>query len=423
MIENFMTYLWILVLAFAIVMIFGGILRWIGDKDHGKKRLFVFSICSSIVLVTVFWMRNWESIEAFVNSVSNMDGSMTKLLINVSKIMIKVLVVLVIVAFSLLIVFIAGLLIKNCAIAISYMIEEKPNDKKEQSKPAVVKNEEQSKQTRGYDKKQLESKLKQDTEKLAVLLKSPIFIVGIVGGILALYLFLPLIMGVNTDSIADCWISGVEEIVKICAADMEGDKLVSSLALYSLIFILILGIGYGVGNILFEIIRERFEKKTVFLNEYSNAIGLLAVGISILFMVSMDDDFELAGTLVEYGKPFVVVIFVIALAIFTLEIIRLLIDMKETLIRKEARYLFVLLVGLCSVIIMKAFSIVYNTVNSVFGKKNIGLDSAEDKIEKIYDYILEIVAKDMAEELDTESRLDAVEDVPYNSFQGTTTKK
>lgn len=456
--ENFMTYLWILMLSFATAMTLIGILRWVADGNKRREKLSAISICSFIILVIMLLMGNWEAINTFLESVSEVDGSTTNLLINVSKITIKVLLVVIVVAFSLIIAFIAGLLVKYSGEAIFCAISKNASNSEEQlkqnidnsdgqSKQNASNNEGQLKQNASNSEERLNQKLKEDTGKLAVLLKSPIFIVGIVGGILALYLILPLVMGKNTESIAKCWISGVDQIVKICTVGVseevidgettsrevmngeitgeEGgnDTLVSGLALYSLIFILILGIGYGVGNILFEIIRERFEKKTVFLNEYSNAIGLLAVGISILFMVSSSGEFELADTLIKFGKPFVVVIFVIALGIFTLEIVRLLIDMKEKLIRREARYLFVFLVGLCSVIILKAFSIVYNTIISILGKRTIQSDSAEEKIVRIYDYIIEKVAIDMKEEMNVDNSLDTGDEVPYNSFRGTTTRK
>lgn len=127
--------------------------------------------------------------------------------------------------------------------------------------------------------------------------------------------------------------------------------------------------------------------------------------------------------LISFLETFVVVIFVIALGILTLEIVRLLIDMREKMIRKEARYLFILLVGLCTVIIIKGFSIIYNAISSILGRKDMKLEGAEDYIQTIYEHIIKNVAEDMNEEINMNNRNDEGGKIPYNSFKGKTTKK
>ncbi len=401
MIENVMTYLWILAFAFATMMTIIGILRWVANKEKRENRLTIISICSFVVLVVMLLSGKWDTISGVLKNSSVASGLATELLINISKITIKLLLIIII-AFLLIIVFIAALLIVYSGRAIIHTI-------------LIFKES---------DTERLKQELQKKAEEITVLLKNPVFIVSIAGGILALYLILPLVMGENTESIAKCWMNGVGQIVQFCTNNIS-DNFASNLSAYSLIFILILGIGYGVGNILFEIIKERFEKKIVFLSEYSNSIGLLAVGVSILYLISSKGiDFSKISPselVVDFLESFVLVVFVIALGILTLEIVRLLMDLREKMFRREARYLFVLLVGLCTVIIVKAFSIFYNAISSILGRKNMQLDNAEEKIQKIYDHILEKVAQDMAEEIDINNRADG--EVPYNSFKERITKK
>lgn len=394
MIENLMTYLWILVFVFAVVLTIIGILRWIAGTGNRKGRLTIISICAFVVLVILILFDSWEAISEVLEKSSDMSSLATTLLIDISKTAIKVSMIVLIVAFSLIIAFVAVLLAVHSGKALFYTFSSNGGQKTQN--------------------------LQDEAEKIKGLLKNPVFIVTIAGGILSIFLVLPIVMGGYSSSLAECWLSGVENITQLCSDDGEG-KFVYNLSMYALMFILILGIGYGVTNILFEIIRERFKKKTFFLSEYSNSIGLLAVGISILLIISSNDEFASVKHFVDYSKPFVLVIFVIAMGIFTLEIIRLLIDMKEKIIRKEARYVFVLLVGLCTVIIMKAFSIFYDTISSILGRKNMQLNRAEKHIQKIQDTILEKVAEDMKEGINNGA--DAGGEVPYKSFKGMTTKK
>lgn len=405
MIENWIMYLWILMFVFAMILTISGILRWIANTNKRKTRLTVISICAFVFLVVMLLCGKWDVISSVLQN-NEGSGMATKSLINISKITIKVLLLVLIVTFSLIIAFMAILLVIYSIRAIIRTISEFQEDNVEDSKEILEK----------------------ETKKIFILLKTPIFITSIVGGIVALYLVLPLLMGTSSESLAECWKDGIWKIAQICTDKSSNNEFnnnfASNLSVYSLIFILIIGIGYGVVNILFEIIRERFKKNTIFLKEYSNSIGLLAIGISILLLISSsskpDDKAPLREVLSYYATPFVTVIFIIALGILILEIVRLLIDMREKMIRKEARYLFVFLVGLCTVTIMKAFLIVYSSISSILGRKDAKSDEIEEDIQKICNRILEKTGENMEDEIEIR---DKDGEVPYSTFQGKITKK
>lgn len=400
MTENWNTYFGILLLVFAVLMTIWGILHWIADSKKRTDRLKIISICSFCVLIIFGLFYNWESLMKSFNGGEVVNDSMTKSLINISKISIKFLLITFGVAFSFIIILIVVMLLVYSIKAIVYTISA----------------------TKENDASTLQEKLKQEADKLMAFLKNPVFIVSIAGGILALFAVLPLVMGEPFESLADSWKSGVNKIASFAS---EKDGFSSNLSKYLLIFIAIIGIGYGVGNILFEIIRERLKKKNDFLKEYSTPIGLLAVGVSILLLVAFPPDIpeetSWVKSLLYYSEPFIVVIFVISLGILLLEIVRLLMDMRERMIRREARYLFVLLVGLCTVIIMRAFLLGYNVFNSVLTGDNVKRESAEARIKKISERIIEKVAKDMEKEI--EHKNDNIGEIPYNIFKGKTTKK
>ena len=398
MTENWITYFGILLLVFAVLMTIWGILHWIADPAKRVRRLMIISICSLGVLIIFGLFYNWKTIMEVFNAGTVGNDSMTESLVYISKISIKAFLIAFGVAFSFILILIVITLLVYSMKAIVHTIS------------AAKEN----------DANKLQEKLKKEADKMMVFLKNPVFIMSIAGGILALFAVLPLVMGEPSESLADSWKSGVTEIVSF-AVDEEGFS--RKLSKYLLIFIAIIGIGYGVGNILFEIIKERFKRKNGLLKEYSTPIGLLAVGISVLLLAASppdnSDKVSWIQLLRHYSRPFLIVIFVIALAILVLEVVRLLMDMRERMIRIEARYLFVLLVGLCTVIIMRAFLLGYNVVNSILEGDNIKLERAEVRIQKVSERIIEKVAKDMEKEIEHKN----IEEVPYNIFKGKTTKK
>ena len=398
MTENWITYFGILLLVFAVLMTIWGILHWIADPAKRVRRLMIISICSLGVLIIFGLFYNWKTIMEVFNAGTVGNDSMTESLVYISKISIKAFLIAFGVAFSFILILIVITLLVYSMKAIVHTIS------------AAKEN----------DANKLQEKLKKEADKMMVFLKNPVFIMSIAGGILALFAVLPLVMGEPSESLADSWKSGVTEIVSF-AVDEEGFS--RKLSKYLLIFIAIIGIGYGVGNILFEIIKERFKRKNGLLKEYSTPIGLLAVGISVLLLAASppdnSDKVSWIQLLRHYSRPFLIVIFVIALAILVLEVVRLLMDMRERMIRIEARYLFVLLVGLCTVIIMRAFLLGYNVVNSILEGDNIKLERAEARIQKVSERIIEKVAKDMEKEIEHKN----IEEVPYNIFKGKTTKK
>lgn len=396
---NWITYFGILLLIFAVLMTIWGILHWIADPAKRVRRLTIISICSLGVLIIFGLFYNWKTIMEVFNAGTVENESVTKSLVYISKISIKAFLIAFGVAFSFILILIVVTLLVYSMKAIVYTIS------------AAKEN----------DANKLQEKLKKEADKMMVFLKNPVFIMSIAGGILALFAVLPLVMGEASESLADSWKSGVNKIASFAS---EKDGFSSNLSKYLLVFIAIIGIGYGVGNILFEIIKERFKRKSDFLKEYSTPIGLLAVGVSVLLLVAslpnIPEEASWGKTLFYYSKPFIVVIFVIALGILVLEIVRLLMDMRERMIRIEARYLFVLLVGLCTVIIMRAFLLGYNVINGILVGKSVKLNKAETQIQEVSERIIEKVAKDMNKEIE---RKDKMREVPYNIFKGKTTKK
>ena len=401
--EAIVTYFWIILLAFAVVLTVKGILQWAGNPKRRQSRLKIVSICAFLFLIVMLVLFNLEEIHRFIEGIEKVNGSATTLMVNTSKVIVKSLLIVIVVSFSIIIALIGILFAAYGVWAIIRVIT------------ACLKNE--------CSKEKLEKDLKESAEKIVILFKTSAFKIIIAGGILALYVMLPIIMGNDeSDSLAECWDVGLEKIAEYCFGQQE---IMNSFSQYSLVFIALIGVGYVAFSILYEIIKERLAKKDVFLNEYSSSIGVLAVGVALLLAASESRWGKLTSIkdLLEKAEPFLVIIFVIAFGVLTLEIVRLLLDMKERLIRRMARYLFVLLVGLCTSIFVKVLLMVFNTLVSILGRKNVILDDVEEHMERMCNRIMIKLMEDMEEELNRKDTNDKKLRIPFKAFKGRVVRK
>ena len=389
--ENLMTYALVIVFVFAAMVTVGGTLRWIGNSEERAKRLKFIWKCSVAFIGSMIAFFVWN----FHHNELPSDADMVQTV----QVVIKALGVGVLLVFfallTLIFIVLAGSIVWTVFSAIG-------KDKED-------------------DKETLRNKLQSRLDKIKSYINTPFFSILVTAGILALFVIMPLIIGDEQSSFTECWKDGIEQIAGLVKKG-EKEEFSTSISIYALVFISIMGIGYVTANILYEIIKKRLEKRAVFMSEYSNAIGILAVGVSILCGILYKAELKNLKTseVIQYAKPLVIVIFAIALGVLTLEIIRLLIDMRERLIRHEARYLFVLLVGICTMILVRVFYAVYNAVSAVLGGKSSQIRAAEEKMEMVYEEITDGISEDMIEELKDNTM---EKKGPYKSFKRTITRK
>lgn len=229
-----------------------------------------------------------------------------------------------------------------------------------------------------------DGKSEQGTEKasnLADIIREPVVILSISWGILALFFLIPFMAGgqLNGD-IIDNWHAGLERITSSFGGDKE-DAFVT----YALVYIAILGISFAVMKILYSLIAHTFEdrRNQSILDEYSSPIALLAVGVALLWTYKAKDFSEIGrrGIILELGKSFLTVVIIATILILTLEIIRMLIDIRGKLIRQEARYLFIALTGHATVLILGIMLSICGAVNNAIGNTaGAAMDSVEEKL-------------------------------------------
>lgn len=282
-----------------------------------------------------------------------------------------------------------------------------------------------------YAGKQLNREANKKLEKYVEALRSPTVAVAIASGIMSLFLIFPFLVGMSepetnvqvaqnmnvtkenednehyiagdVDELAEnngllgIWEKGVNKISSFFVIEKSGtkesgteepktegsennnekndnDNSANAFVTYALVYIVALGVGIAVIKILHSIIRRTFEENEEkdLIGEYSNPMGLLAVGVAALWVlrkkgVNWNDEVSIIENLL---KSFGTVLLITTLVILVLEVIRLLLDMKEPFIRRSARFLFVVMVGECALMLMNIVYTFFSALGNAIGSEN-----------------------------------------------------
>lgn len=273
------------------------------------------------------------------------------------------------------------------------------------------------------------------------ILRSPAVILAVALGIMALFLLFPLLAGTmsektiseealseeatfeevaseeaasEADGLIGIWENGLLTIGLILGND-ESQNPSDAFITYALIYIIVLGVGLAVVKILYSIITQSFKKKTGknLIEEYSNSIGLLAVGVAALWTLKAGEFAEKTpfGIAFELLKSFTAVAAITAFVILILEVIRLLMDMKKPFIRQEGWCLFIVLVGECTIVLMNLVFVFCGALNNAIGiKEDTKFTEFEEKVrQKLVDL--------MEEQLDTKDESPAYEQPDNNNHE------
>lgn len=382
--------LWLGVIIVCVALVVSGILRWLASPEKRSRRLNIAGwIAFTVLTIMILYGQRSGIMRLFVNS----DGSqaMTSIAVNGTKMAVKLLllgVVFAIAVIALLVLIV--LLTKGVRVALCA----------------------QNKTAKDWAKK-----LNELGEQFAIITKTSIFTFFVTCVVLSVFIILPLLLGSpkGEAGMAETWVDGVQTFASAVSRsegmtkntdantddyanpkededpteDMDPDSAISltgnttktkdipipeAVITYILVYVIVLGVGFSIVRILYAIVKDNLTQKqtTNLIDEYSASMGVLGVGVSIL-LVLQDDDLniyqdELFKILGGFFKYFAIVAIVMALAIVILEVIRLVMDMRETLIRKEARYLFVALVGRVSLLILMLLNSIFSALSSAIGQ-------------------------------------------------------
>jgi len=423
--------LWLGVIIICIVLVVSGVLRWLAPTEDRSKKL---NIAGWIAFATLATMILYSRRAGIVHLFADPDGShtLTAVIINGSKMAVKLLLLGAVFVIAAIILLVFIVLVSKGVRAAFYVKDTKVESWAE--------------------------RLKEKSNQFGAIIKTPIFTFFVTCGILLVFIILPFLLG-NSDGkagLAETWINGVqtfasavrenEDTAKSVDANTdqntvpEGDTtsdgvesqdgnasktetvpIPEAVITYILVYVIVLGVGFAITRILYAIVKDNLKQKqtATLIDTYSSPMGVLGVGVSIL-LVLQDNEVDiyqdkLLDVVGAFFKYFVIVAIVMALAITILEIIHLVMDMRETLIRREARYLFVALVGHASLLILTALNSFFSALNSVIDQKNDKVD-----INQIQHKLIQRITETMDQEID--QRKDD-RDVTFIIFKESVTKK
>lgn len=386
---------WLGILIVCTVFIVSGVLRWLSDSNKRGERLDFAAWISLIVVAVMFFIHKGDLFKTLATAEAS--AGLTPIIVNASKVIAKLLVLGTVIVCALLLAALVALFVFYVISIFVQIMREQGSGQQSNIKAA----------------------LKAKSDAFFEMVKTPALMMVITFGILATFVIIPLFMGKTTtaipagqstaqadmaeqdlsgqaqeeQSLTEVWKSGIIQITKFIDKD-KGEKSNAgqddnpfgyAFISYTLVYIIVLGVCFAAAQILYSIIRDCFTRKNAggIIDEYSGSIGILAVGISILWSIRSGalKDGKLSTIIAEFGKSFLAVMFIVALGILALEIIRLLMDMKEKLIRIEARYLFTSLVGLASILMLSMLNSIYGAVCAVIGfDADASLDNIQDRI-------------------------------------------
>lgn len=415
--------LWLGLIIVCVALIVSGILRWLASSEKRTGRLNIAGWIAFAILTVMFFYSQRTSVASFF---ANGDGSktLTFVVINGSKMTAKLLLLGAVFSIATIILLVFIILLSKGIRAAFYA---KDTEVKDWAK--IV---------------------KEKGNQFGVIVRTPVFTFFVTCGILLVFIILPLLLGTPKGEmgLAETWIDGVQTFASAInrneyvekgltlnageSADSGGDidlnrnidktrpPLPEAVITYMLVYVIVLGVGFSIARILYAIVKDNLNQKqtATLIDEYSSSMGVLGVGVSILLVLQddelniyQDDLFKILGGFFKY---FVIVAIVMALAIVILEVIRLVMDMRETLIRKEARYLFVALVGRAALLILILLNSIFSALSNAIGQYD------EVDIRQIQNKLLQRITKAMDQEIDqrTEDR-----DVTFVRFEERITKK
>lgn len=370
-----------------IVLIVTGIWRWLAHPGKRAERLDTAAWISAAVLGAMLLSQQRVDVVGMFDR--DTSDNLTSVVIYVSKSAVKLLMLGAVVACVLLLLCVVFLFVRY---AVSVIWRARPGNS---------------------SGKNLAKELGNTSRELSEIMKSPILILIITCGIVGVFVIMPLLMGnisddasLTSDKVAEesgevqpmdgdqpthslsvIWQDGVIRIAHFGGND--SGKFSNALFTYILIFIIILGMGCAVMQILYSIISDILITKrgNGLIDEYSGSMGIMAVGVSILWTLQkkdvdiFDPKANALKIISEFLKSFGVVLLIIAVGILVLEVIRLLMDMKEEFIRIEARCLFICLGGEAALLLLDVLISLYGAVSSAIGGKgNAALEQIQEKL-------------------------------------------
>ena len=367
MVQNMITLLSVMIALLLVLIAINAVLRWLNPRNINGEEAAAFRAHRQNVFgflaLAVLFLGAYVGVSVLDNSVFfAVNSAVTPGLVYGSRLLVKLLATVAGIAILVIVLLLLLGMVVCGARSVWYAVFNKQDKVKE---------------------------IKEGSQALLIkVLREPLVKGILTLSVFAAFIVIPLFcVEEQTDrGLFELWKTGVMTIGQIVAEDGTVRAFPEAFA-------------FGAANIVYIIFDDLLTKMSGrgFLREYSNSIGLLAVGVALLYSIFLDDKKpNTAAATGENASAFprfvgrsleamAVVILLFAVVVIVLEIINLLMDMRDTLLREEGGFIFSYLILLGATLLASVLHSLYLAISNLL----ITDDRVNEKIEKIYQNVID----------------------------------
>lgn len=372
MVQNMITLLSVMIALLLVLIAINAVLRWLNPRNINGEEAAAFRAHRQNVFgflaLAVLFLGAYVGVSVLDNSVFfAVNSAVTPGLVYGSRLLVKLLATVAGIAILVIVLLLLLGMVVCGARSVWYAVFNKQDKVKE---------------------------IKEGSQALLIKVLREHLVKGILTlSVFAAFIVIPLFcVEEQTDrGLFELWKTGVMTIGQIVAEDGTVRAFPEAFAFYLVLYVIVLGTAFGAANIVYIIFDDLLTKMSGrgFLREYSNSIGLLAVGVALLYSIFLDD--KKPNTAAATGEnasafPRFVGRSLEAMAVvIVLEIINLLMDMRDTLLREEGGFIFSYLILLGATLLASVLHSLYLAISNLL----ITDDRVNEKIEKIYQNVID----------------------------------
>ena len=272
MVQNMITLLSVMIALLLVLIAINAVLRWLNPRNINGEEAAAFRAHRQNVFgflaLAVLFLGAYVGVSVLDNSVFfAVNSAVTPGLVYGSRLLVKLLATVAGIAILVIVLLLLLGMVVCGARSVWYAVFNKQDKVKE---------------------------IKEGSQALLIkVLREPLVKGILTLSVFAAFIVIPLFcVEEQTDrGLFELWKTGVMTIGQIVAEDGTVRAFPEAFAFYLVLYVIVLGTAFGAANIVYIIFDDLLTKMSGrgFLREYSNSIGLLAVGVALLYSIFLDD--------------------------------------------------------------------------------------------------------------------------------------
>lgn len=268
MVQNMITFLSVMIALLLVLIAINAVLRWLNPRNINGEEAAAFRAHRQNVFgflaLAVLFLGAYVGISVLDNSVFfAVNSAVTPGLVYGSRLLVKLLATVAGIAILVIVLLLLLGMVVCGARSVWYAVFNKQDKVKE---------------------------IKEGSQALLIkVLREPLVKGILTLSVFAAFIVIPLFcVEEQTDGgLFKLWKTGVMTIGQIVAEDGKVRAFPEAFAFYLVLYVIVLGTAFGAANIVYIIFDDLLTKMSGrgFLREYSNSIGLLAVGVALLYSI------------------------------------------------------------------------------------------------------------------------------------------